>query len=79
VKRWRSGQTEPSPENAARIVGLDAVVELLSAYLEATSIPKWLMGLNAHLGDRRPIDLIRQGSLSDVFAAIEALKAGSFA
>jgi uncharacterized protein (DUF2384 family) len=79
LKRWRVGQTQPGPENADRIVGLDTAVELLSGYLEPGSIPKWLMGINAHLGDRRPIDLLREGSLSDVIAAIEALKSGSYA
>ena len=79
VKRWREGRTRPDPENADRIVGLDAVIELLSGYLEPTSIPKWLFGINGHLGDRRPIDLLRQGNLSEVIAAIEALKSGSFA
>ncbi|MBA4159802.1 MAG: helix-turn-helix transcriptional regulator [Gemmatimonadetes bacterium] len=79
VKRWRAGETEPGPANAERIVGLDATVELLTGYLEPSSIPKWLMGFNAHLGDRRPIDLLRQGSLSEVIAAIEALKSGSYA
>jgi uncharacterized protein (DUF2384 family) len=38
-----------------------------------------LFGINGHLGDRRPIDLLRQGNLSEVIAAIEALKSGSFA
>jgi len=79
LKRWREGRTEPGSENADRIVGLDTTVELLSGYLEPSSIPKWLMGINAHLGDRRPIDLLRQGSLSEVIAAIEALKSGSYA
>ena len=79
VRRWREGRTEPGPENADRIVGLDAVVELLSGYLQPTSIPKWLNGFNAHLGDRRPIDLLRQGNLSEVVGAIEALKSGAYA
>lgn len=79
VKRWREGRTEPGPENADRIVGLDTAVELLSTYLEPSSVPKWLMGINAHLGDRRPIDLLREGSLSDVIGAVEALKSGSYA
>lgn len=79
LKRWREGRTEPGSDNADRIVGLDTAVELLSRYLEPTSIPKWLMGINAHLGDRRPIDLLREGSLSDVIAAIESLKSGSYA
>jgi len=79
VKRWREGRTAPGPENADRIVGLDTAVELLSGYLEPSSIPKWLMGLNAHLGDRRPIDLLRRGNLAEVIAAIEALKSGAYA
>lgn len=79
LKRWREGRTQPGAENADRIVGLDTAVELLSGYLEPGSIPKWLMGINAHLGDRRPIDLLREGSLSEVIAAIEALKSGSYA
>lgn len=79
VKRWYEGTTVPGPENVDRIVGLDAVVELLSGHLEPSSVSKWLNGFNAHLGDRRPVDVLRQGSLSEVIAAIEALKSGSYA
>lgn len=79
VKRWRDGRTAPGPENADRLIGLDTAVELLSGYLEPSSIPKWLMGINAHLGDRRPIDLLRRGNLAAVIAAIEALKSGAYA
>ena len=79
VKRWREGRTEPGTENADRIVGLDATIELLRGHLEPSSLQKWLTGINAHLGDRRPIDLLREGNLSDVIAAIEALKSGSYA
>lgn len=79
VKRWREGETEPGPGNAERVIGLDAAVELLSGYLEPSSVAKWLMGHNAHLGDRRPVDLLREGNLSGVIAAIEALKSGAYA
>lgn len=79
VRRWREGTTAPSPEAADRLVGLDAVVELLSGYLEPTTIRKWLEGFNAHLGNRRPIDVLREGNLSEVIAAVQALKSGSFA
>jgi transcriptional regulator with XRE-family HTH domain len=79
VRRWREGLTEPSPEAADRLVGLDAVVELLSGYLEPSSIRKWLEGFNAHLGNRRPIDVLRQGNLSEVVAAVQAAKSGAYA
>lgn len=79
VTRWREGRTAPAAEVAARLVGLDTVVELLSGYLEPESIPKWLRGINAHLDNRRPLDLLRQGQLSPVIAAIEAMKSESYA
>lgn len=76
--RWRAGQA-PDPHNRERIVAVDAVVELLGTYLSARSIPKWLNGVNAHLGNRRPLEVLRSGHLSEVIAAIEAEKSGAYA
>lgn len=78
ARRWREGQ-QPDPENRDRIIGLDAVIALLSGYLAESSIPKWLNGVNAHLDNRRPISALREGRVSDVIAAIEAQKSGAFA
>ena len=78
VVRWKRGEA-PAARNWEQLVGLDTVVSLLEGFLEDVSIAKWLRGTNAHLGDRRPIDVIRQGRLSEVVAAIEAEKAGAFA
>jgi hypothetical protein len=58
---------------------LDFVVSLLMDYLDPRAAHDWLYGVNAHLGHRRPIDVFRAGQLSDVVAAIEAEKAGTFA
>jgi uncharacterized protein (DUF2384 family) len=77
-RRWREGQV-PDPENRDRIIGLDAVLALLSGYLAESSISKWLHGVNAHLDHRRPISVLREGRVSDVIAAIEAQKSGAFA
>lgn len=78
VVRWKRGEA-PAAKNWEQLVGLDTIVSLLEGFLEETSIAKWLRGTNAHLSDRRPIDVIRQGRLSEVIAAIEAEKAGAFA
>lgn len=48
VARWRRGQ-EPDAENADRLAGLDAVIEMLDGYLNPSRIPKWLSGPNANL------------------------------
>jgi hypothetical protein len=77
-RRWREGQV-PDPENRDRIIGVEAVIALLSGYLAESSIPKWLHGVNAHLDNRRPISVLREGRISDVIGAIEAQKSGAFA
>jgi hypothetical protein len=77
VVRWKRGDA-PARENWEQLVGLDTVISLLENFLEPSTIPKWLRGINAHLGDRRPIDVIRLGRLSEVIAAIEVEKAGAF-
>jgi uncharacterized protein (DUF2384 family) len=40
---------------------------------------RWLRGLNPHLGDRRPIDLVRAGRSRGLLDAITQERAGSFA
>lgn len=78
LSRWRKGQM-PDRLNADKLAALDIVVQLLSGYLSDTSIPKWMHGINAQLDDRRPIALLRAGQLSEVIAAIEAMKSGAYA
>jgi len=39
----------------------------------------WLFGLNPVLGDRRPIDLIREGRTEELMRAIRAERSDSFA
>jgi small subunit ribosomal protein S16 len=78
ISRWRKGEATDASV-VERLVGVDAAIELLTGFLDARSIPKWLSGTNAHLGDRRPIDVLTQGRLSEVIAAIEAEKSGAYA
>src|SRR2546429_9185081 len=66
--RWKRGEA-PAPQNWEQLVGLDTGVALLEGFLDVASIPKWLRGMNAHLGERRPIAGIRQGRPSEVVPA----------
>ena len=78
VSRWLGGD-EPDPINAARLEALEYVfARLLRAYKPSTAV-KWLNGFNAHLGNRRPITLLRDGRVSEVIAAIEQHELGSYA
>lgn len=78
ISRWKKGEAMDSAA-VERLVALDVAIELLTGFLDDRSIPKWLSGTNAHLAERRPIDVLTQGRLSEVIAAIEAEKSGAYA
>ncbi len=44
---------------------------LLVIYEPQTAL-NWLLGTNAHLGDRRPVDVLAEGDYQKVHAAIDA-------
>jgi len=78
VARWKKGE-RPSPENIEFLLALDVVVTMLTGWLHPRSVPKYLFGVNAFLGHRRPIDVLRLGGLAEVIRAIQADKQGAFA
>jgi uncharacterized protein (DUF2384 family) len=78
VTRWLRG-AGIDPENAARVDLLELVWSNLLRLYEPEAALAWLFGINPHLGDRRPIDLIREGKTEELLGAIRAARAGSFA
>jgi uncharacterized protein (DUF2384 family) len=78
VSRWLRTD-EPDPMNRRKVEGVEFVLgRLLDIHGRDTAL-KWLQGFNAHLGDRRPIDLLGQGRVAEVLEAIEADETGAYA
>jgi hypothetical protein len=78
VTRFKQGKNL-EPETAALLDAVGVTVTQLRGFLDDDAIPEWLRGVNAHLGHRTPLDVLRTGRLSEVIAAIEAEKSGAFA
>ena len=78
VGRWIRGQGI-DPQNAGRVDVLELVMASLLRLYEPAASELWLFGVNPHLGDRRPIDLVRRGHAQELLSAIAAERAGSFA
>jgi hypothetical protein len=78
VTRWRRGQGIDEV-NAQRVDLLELVMSQLLRLYSPEAAELWLVGLNPHLGDRRPIDLVRRGRSRELIDAIAAERAGSFA
>jgi transcriptional regulator with XRE-family HTH domain len=78
VTRWLRDEA-PDLANRRKLEAVEFVLNRLSQTLRRETAVSWLYGTNAHLGDRRPIDLLAAGRVSEVLAAIEAEETGAFA
>jgi DNA-binding transcriptional regulator YdaS (Cro superfamily) len=78
VTRWIQGRGIDDL-NADRVDLLELVMSQLLRLYTPDVAAMWLRGLNPHLRDRRPIDLIRRGRSVEVLDVISQERAGSFA
>lgn len=78
ITRWRKGGGIDL-QNAERVDLLELVVASLLRLYPAAAAERWLLGVNPHLGDRRPIDLVRTGRAQELLGALGAERAGGFA
>lgn len=78
VTRWLRG-AGIDPLNAEKVELLELVWSNLLRLYDREAALAWLVGINPHLGDRRPIDVVRAGRVEEIMRAIRAERAGSFA
>lgn len=78
VTRWRRGGGIDLA-NAERVDLLELIFARLLRLYPAEAAERWLLGLNPHLRDRRPIDLVRAGRAQELIGALAAERSGSFA
>ena len=78
VSRWLESDM-PDSRNRNKVEAIEFVLSRLTSFLTAETAQKWLLGVNAHLGGQRPVDLLRQGRVAEVIAAVEQLETGAFA
>lgn len=79
VTRWLKREDFPDPENEEKIIALRYVISRLTRIFKEEVAASWLQGINALLGNQRPIDLLRNGRVTEVMAAIEQTETGSYA
>ena len=77
VTRWLRG-AGIDPLNAEKVDLLELVwSNVLRIYEQDAAFP-WLVGVNPLLGDRRPVDLIRQGRIEELMRAVRAERSDTF-
>lgn len=78
VSRWLRSE-EPDTANRRKLEGVEFVLARLLQTFEPQTARKWLNGINAHLGGRRPLDLLAAGRVASVLEAIEAEESDAYA
>src|ERR671921_2499264 len=77
VTRWLRG-SGIDPLNAEKVDLLELVWANLLRIYDQDAALAWLFGVNPLLGDRRPVDLIRQGRTEELMRAIRAERSDTF-
>ncbi|MEX1127457.1 MAG: helix-turn-helix domain-containing protein [Vicinamibacterales bacterium] len=77
VTRWLRG-AGIDPLNAEKVDLLELVWSNLLRLYDREAALSWLFGINPLLGDRRPIDLVRQGRAEELMRAIRAERSDAF-
>lgn len=78
ITRAVSGQAIGG-EGGWRLTTLAAVVTALLSVFDPEVVPDWLGGLNPHLNDRRPLDVLAEGDVAAVMGAVQAARTGGYA
>ena len=78
VSRWLQDEA-PDPDNQRKVEAVEYVFSRLLGIWRRETALKWLYGMNAHLRDHRPVDLLTQGRVAEVIRAIEAEETGAYA
>ena len=78
VTRWLRG-AGIDPLNAEKVDLLELVWSSVLRLYDREAALAWLFGVNPLLGDRRPVDLIRQGRTEELMRAIRAERSDTFA
>ncbi|HEY7464940.1 MAG TPA: hypothetical protein VH987_11005 [Candidatus Limnocylindria bacterium] len=76
VERWRAGMGPRRAEYRVKLDDLAAILAILGEQMGPKATQAWLTGRSAHLGWRRPIELLARGEFDRVRGAAMAYAAG---
>jgi transcriptional regulator with XRE-family HTH domain len=73
VSRWNSGKASPQRSKELLLVELEYIVDRLREFYTPEEARLWLFARHRLLNGRKPADLIQEGDIEPVLAAIEQL------
>jgi transcriptional regulator with XRE-family HTH domain len=78
VSRWNQGKAFPRPDAEKLLLELEYIVDQLSDFYEPADARLWLFSRQKRLGDATPAELIQQGKIKELIAAINQMREGAY-
>lgn len=75
---WKKGSSQPRQEQVRFLADVAAAVDTLHRFLHPSVIADWLTTPQFQLGDRTPVEALREGRLADVLQAANATEHGAY-
>nr|WP_012476899.1 hypothetical protein [Streptomyces sp. 44030]ABC67331.1 hypothetical protein pRL1.2 [Streptomyces sp. 44030]ABC67361.1 hypothetical protein pRL1.32c [Streptomyces sp. 44030] len=69
VARWSRGDHSPRPDTERKLRAAFQVFQLLQQYDSEGVVRAWFIGMNPHLDDESPAEVLRDGRLREVLSA----------
>ena len=76
VSRWNNGKALPHASTERQLLELEFIVDKLADIYEPHDARLWLFSRQRLLQDRTPADLLQQGHVDEVLAAVNQLLDG---
>jgi hypothetical protein len=76
VSRWANGEVEARPESERRLRDAYQIALLLKEFDSPRIVKAWFIGLNPHLADTAPAEVIHDGRSQEALAAARAFIVG---
>jgi len=76
VSRWNKGKALPHPNTERQLLELEFIVDKLASLYEPHDARLWLFARQRLLQDQIPAELIQQGRVDEVLAAVNRLLDG---
>ena len=78
VSRWNQGKAFPHPNTEKQLLELEFLVDKLSDFYEPREARLWIFSRQRVLNDQIPAEMIQQGRVDEVLAAVNQLRDGVF-
>ena len=76
VSRWANGEVEARQEAESRLRAAYQIALLLTEFDSPRIVKAWFIGLNPHLADTSPAEVIHDGKSKEALAAARAFIVG---